>query len=442
MPSPRPKKLTHTFVKNIARPGRYGDGRGGHGLSLLVKRMVNGRWSKTWSQRIRINGKYAYPGLGAFPVVTLADARAQAEDNAKRVHRGEDIMTERCAIPTVEQAFDRVIATRSPTWTGRQTVGNWRRAQTYCKPISSRLISDVTSSDVLDIIRPLWLPKPTTARDIRTKLSNVCQWAITEGYRDTDPASPSITRHLGKQPRPVHHRSLDHNRVGGALALVRDADAWWAEKHCLLFLALTCVRSGEARQATWDEIDWETSTWTIPAAHMKGDDTHVVPLSSQAIEILTYAKERTHGRGRIFPPQRGGKLMQAARLSKVMRTLEIPAVPHGCRASFRNWAAERETRIPRPAAEMVLAHRPSNAVVQAYQTSDFFEARKPIMQEWADYLSETMGQVISPEDQVAEMDAGATDLNGPTMDGMADIAGLEQALGKLFSNKTVDDLTA
>ena len=105
-------RLTHTFVKSVTRPGRYGDGRGGLGLSLLVKKTVAGRCSKTWSQRLRINRKITTMGFGSFPVVTLADARIRALDNARRVNQGEDILKPPPIIPTVDEAFDIVIEQR------------------------------------------------------------------------------------------------------------------------------------------------------------------------------------------------------------------------------------------------------------------------------------------------------------------------------------------
>ena len=73
----RPKTLTAAFVRTVNKPGRYGDGRGGYGLSLLVRATRNGRLSKTWSQRLYINGKAAMVGLGSYPIVTLAEARAK-----------------------------------------------------------------------------------------------------------------------------------------------------------------------------------------------------------------------------------------------------------------------------------------------------------------------------------------------------------------------------
>jgi len=86
----RPKMLNARFVKSVRRPGRYGDGRGGYGLSLLVKPTSTGRMSKTWAQRLYINGRAVNLGLGAYPLVTLKEARAKAFDNRRRLARGMD----------------------------------------------------------------------------------------------------------------------------------------------------------------------------------------------------------------------------------------------------------------------------------------------------------------------------------------------------------------
>ena len=85
--------------------------------------------------------------------------------------------------------------------------------------------------------------------------------------------------------------------------------------------------------------------------------------------------------------------MTDSRLSKLLRNLHVQTVPHGFRSSIRTWAAE-ETSLPEPAAEMLLAHTPDPAVVKAYRTTDFFKHRKPAMQEWADFLTQTMGPTI------------------------------------------------
>ena len=108
-----PKRLSATFVKTVTRPGRYGDGRGSHGLSLLVKPMKLGGRSRTWSQRLRINGKPVSIGLGSFPVVSLADARKAALENRRAIARGHD---PRSSVPTHAAAGERVVAIHYASW--------------------------------------------------------------------------------------------------------------------------------------------------------------------------------------------------------------------------------------------------------------------------------------------------------------------------------------
>ena len=391
----RPNKLTHAFVNSVTTPGRYGDARGGHGLSLLVKHTtIPGRWSKTWSQPLHINESVVTVALGAYPAVTLAMARAKVLENAALAAQGIDPRAPKQSIPTLDQAFDQLIAMRTPTWTGEKTAGNWARAKRFCQPIGSMLVSDIKPTHVLEILENPWTANPPTAREVRSKLSSVFQLTITQGHRDSDPANRHITQHLGRQPRQSHHESIDHTKLGSALKLVRDADTWWAVKMALIFLALTCTRSAEVLKATWDEFDLDSEfpTWTIPASRMKNRLAHTVPLSTQAVEVLLYAEEKTDGVGLVFPAQRGGPFMRGVMLSKLLNKLKIPCVPHGLRSTYRNWAG-RNPDIPFAPAEMVLAHAPSNAVVAAYLNDEFVEERQPIMQRWAEYICGPMGTV-------------------------------------------------
>ena len=392
-------KLTYTFVRSVAKEGRYGDGRGGFGLSLLVKKTSNGRWSKTWSQRLHIGkarGEYT-PGLGSFPLVTLADAREKAFENARLVKQGVDIRKPPTHVPTVAEAFETVIALKEPGWRGEKTKASWTRSLRQSGKIASIPISEVTSADVLKVITPLWNEKGATADMVLSHLSSVMKWSIVEGHRATNPALKNITYNLSKRTPSHHHESLPYPLLGGALATIRDSGAWWSTKYCLLLLAFTGLRSGEAREATWDEINFETSTWTVPADHMKAGVEHRIPLSTQAKQVLHHAREQS-GRSKdlIFPPKGPGKYIESPRLSALLLDLNVQTVPHGFRSSIRTWAAE-ETSLPEPAAEMLLAHTPASAVVKAYQTSDFFKHRQPVMQQWADYLTETMGPVIQAE---------------------------------------------
>ena len=189
-----------------------------------------------------------------------------------------------------------------------------------------------------------------------------------------------------------YHPRLNPGELGAALQLIRDSAAWWAEVCCLLLVAFTVTRSSEARSATWGEIDWETSTWCIPAARTKAGRPHAVPLSSQAMEILTYVKERTNGEGPIFPAKRSGGCLASARLSALMRRLGIPATPHGIRSSFMNWAMERP-EIMQTTAYQVLAFKLHPPDLAAFLDGESFRERRRVMRMWADGLTETIGPV-------------------------------------------------
>ena len=194
-------------------------------------------------------------------------------------------------------------------------------------------------------------------------------------------------KHSNPQPSP------DHSLMGSTLAQVKDADAWWADKSCLIFMTLTCVRSKEAREAIWDEVDMDADTWIIPGSRRKTNVSHRVPLSTQAKEILDHARTQTDpSESRIFPPQRGSEYIRTTNLSKLLRKLEIPASSVGFRGSFLNWARE-QVYIPEHVASMALGLLPPAAVRKLHRPVDFFQERQTVMQEWADYLTETMGPV-------------------------------------------------
>ena len=396
----RPSRLTHKWILNKAKPGRHGDGRGGNGLYIRITERNGGRITRTWGQRIRINGKPTNLGLGPFPTVSLAMARAKAADNVRRVKLGEDIRKPPPKTPTLHEMIDQTIAARARRVKDKGTVDRWYRHKARCAPIGSKPVSDVSVSDILGVVEPLWAESSRNAVNLREFLFTVMRRAVRLGYRTDNPASADITEDLGRPTPPVHHESLPHADVGHALAIIRDSIAWWAVKYGLIFLALTSVRSDDARAAKWEQFDLESDdpAWHIPET--KNGLPHDVPLPTQAIEILLYAEAMTGGgHGLVFPAKRTKGIISRDQFSNLMRDLQIPAVPHGFRSSFRNWAGG--SGVPDPVAERVLAHKAKDQIVAAYLNSPFIEERTPVMQLWADYIAETMGAVISPQDQDA-----------------------------------------
>ena len=205
--------------------------------------------------------------------------------------------------------------------------------------------------------------------------------------------------------------ALPHGEVASALEAVRASKATTALKLAFEYLVLTAARSGEVRLATWDEIDTRGHVWTIPVTRMKANRAHRVPLSERALEILATARTLADGNPLVFP-NRWGNCIKDTFLSQLLKALEIAAVPHGFRSSFRDWAAE-ETDHPREVIEAALAHVVRNQTEAAYARSDLFERRRRLMDDWSAYLAGASGQVVafSPADSAR---AGATHYQATT----------------------------
>ena len=382
----RPRQLSAAFVKTVKDAGAYGDGRGGHGLTLLV-RMGAQRITKSWYQRIRIDGQPVNVGLGAYPVVTLAEARAKALANARAVSQGQDPRQAVATIPTLRGCADKVIALHAGTWKdGGKSAKLWQASlDAYAMPrLGNKPVDRVTTADVMAVLMPIWNDKRETAQRVRQRLSAIFKWSVAQGYRDDNPAGDAIGAALptGGVKRE-HQRALAHSDVAGALRTIRNASAWPATKLALEFVALTACRSGEVRGAKWCEIDLEGRVWTVPAERMKAGKEHRVPLSGRALAVLNEARGLADSTGLIFPSATGRMLSDSA-VSKLMRENGIDAVPHGFRSSFRDWCGD--TGVAREVAEACLAHTIKNEVEAAYARSDLLERRRTVMQSWAHYV--------------------------------------------------------
>jgi len=386
----RPKKLSAAFVKTVTRPGRYGDGRGGHGLSMLVKPTTTGRLSKTWSQRLRVHDQPVNMGLGSYPLVTLAEARKQALENRREVIQGRDPRAG--GIPTFAEAVERVIAMHRGTWRpGGRSEEIWRGSmRQYVFPrIGSKRVNKITTADVMGVLLTddLWNQKRHTAQRVRQRIGAVMKWAVAQGYREDNPAGDTISAALPRNGhRVTHQKALPHGEVAAALEAVRSSTARPMVKLLFEMVVLTACRSGEVRLSRWSEVDLKERLWTIPGERTKTGREHRVPLSSGALSVLKEAKAAVGRRTTfVFPGTQGDKPFSAKALSRLVRRLEIEAVPHGFRSSFRDWCSE--TGVSREVAEACLAHIVKNKVEAAYARSDLLERRREVAQAWSDYVA-------------------------------------------------------
>ena len=375
------KALSAAFVRS-APPGRHADG---NGLYLFVQPTG----ARSWVQRLVIRGRRRELGLGAATLVPLAKAREEALANRMLARSGGDPLSEKRrvqGVPTFAEAAGRVLEQKRGGWRGRWHAQNWWRSmERYVFPrIGSRPVSEVNTADVLEILTPIWHSKAETARAVRQRIRSVLEWAIALDMRNDNPCD-RVLPVLGPQNDIVTHRqALPHQDVAAAIETVRAGSAQPAVKLAFEFLVLTATRSGEVRGAQWAEIDAAGRVWTLSALRMKAKREHRVPLCRRALEILDAARKLGDGNPLVFPMRRG-RPISASTLLKMLNDLRIPAVPHGFRSSFRDWAAEK-TNHPREVIEAALAHVVQNKVEAAYARSDLFERRRLLMDDWAAYL--------------------------------------------------------
>ncbi len=377
-----PKRLTAAFVKH-APLGRYYDE---HGLMLRVRPTG----SRQWLWRGTVHGKRVDLGLGGWPYTSLAEARAKAFQYRKLSREGEDPRTHyRSVVPTFAELAEKVIRLHAKGWRGGENERQWRNSLvTYAFPrIGAVPVDKITAREVIGVLEAddFWTQKPETARRVRQRIGAVMKYATAKGFRTGDnPAGAVIGAALPRNgTRKKHFRSLPHAEVAGALARVRNSGAWTGTKLAIEFMVLTATRPGETRLATWAEIDFETATWTIPEARAKTRKPHRVPLSPKALQVLSEALEIQDNTGLVFPSVTG-RAMANVTMTKLLRELDIAAVSHGFRSSFRVWCGD--TGVDREVAERALAHTVRNPVEAAYARGTMFERRRKVMDDWAEYI--------------------------------------------------------
>ena len=380
-------KLSATRARALRDPGRYSDG---DGLHLFINK--NGR--KSWVQRITVGGRRRDIGLGGFPTVSLAQARKRATDNREAIGNGKDPVADKRKLsnPTFGEAAHAVHEANKPRWRNGSHARAWiQTLERHAFPkIGNKPINTISRTDVLTVLTPIWSSRPETARRVRQRMRTIFRWAMANELIETNPAGEAIDGALPSMPKvKAHLRALPYQEVGSALRTVDASQTSPASKHCLKFLVLTAARSGEARGATWDEIDFEGATWTIPGSCIKAGMEHRVPLSDQALDVLMLARRLEDGSRLCFPsPLRPGRLLSDMTLTNILRKADLAdrGTVHGFRTSFKTWTME-QTDTPWAVGEAALAHQLGGSVEQAYARSDLFDRRRTLMQQWADYLA-------------------------------------------------------
>ncbi len=249
----------------------------------------------------------------------------------------------------------------------------------------------ISQKDVLAVLVPIWQDRNETARKCRQVMQNVFQWGMSHEYMQHNPAGEAIAGALPKG----RQTALTWQECPAAMETLQGG-AMTAARLCLLFTIYTAARSGECRGATWQEIDLDRQTWTVPASRMKAGKAHRVPLTGPALAVLEQARDLADGSDLVFPsPRKPGNPLSDMSLTKILRDtgdLAARCTVHGFRASFKSWSMD--TGKPREITEMCLAHAVGNQIEQAYTRVDALDRRRFVMSQWAAFLEGGAADVV------------------------------------------------
>jgi integrase len=373
-------RLSASTLKS-APVGKHADGGG----LWLVKRPDGGA---QWVQRVTPHGRRREMGLGAYPDVSLKEAREAATHNRALVRQGLDPIKERErrrreAARNIHMLTDIALdafESRKAELKGDGIAGSWfSPLELHILPKLGKVpVADIDQKDIRDTLSPIWHTKAATATKAINRLNIVMRHAAALGLDVDLQAVEKAKALLGKQRHtvinvpsvPWQDVPAFYQSLGGSITEL-----------ALRLLILTGARSGPLRNIHEDQIDGDV--WTIPAEAMKGrkDATNDfrIPLSTEAQRVIAEARKFARD-GFLFPSASRGVISDMT-MTAYMNRRGMKERPHGFRTSLRVWLAEA-TNAPHDVAEMCISHIVGSKTVQAYKRTDFLEQRKALMERW------------------------------------------------------------
>lgn len=384
--------INYKALINASEAGRYSTDI--KGLYFWIKDNGN----KYWLMRYAFQGKRHDLSLGAFPDVSIADAKKKATELRQQILSGINPKQTRieAITPEPEQKITRfdqfameVVQKKKIEWTNPKHAMQWENTlRDYAFPvIGHKSVDQITMQDILEILTPIWEKKTETASRLRGRLEWILAAATTKGLRTG--MNPALWRGLLETilPSPKkfqtvkHHEALPYLQLPSFMARLREQDCMSAL--ALEFLILNANRTSEVTDAQRSEI--VDGVWIIPADRMKARVEHRVPLCQRSMEILAIAAVK-QPESRFFFSIKNRKLSNMA-MSMLLERMKVNVTVHGFRSTFRDWVAEMTNHSPE-VAEMALAHTIVSKVEASYRRGNLLEKRRLLLSDWEEYCKQ------------------------------------------------------
>ncbi|MHA3055372.1 DUF4102 domain-containing protein [Acinetobacter sp. ANC 4633] len=381
-------------IKPLEKKKRYSDEKG---LYLEVT-PAGGRF---WRLKYRFNGRESTLTIGSYPEISLAQARRTRDEARIQLYKNIDpnaVKNERL------QQTDESILFKSLAMEWMEDRKAVIKETTYLRDLSvfekdlfpalgEMPIDQIKGKDILTCAKKI---EERGAQEMAKRsiplAGRIFRFAIRKGIIENDP-TPHLQEAL--KPRKVKHMArLDISEFPPFLERMDRYHGNPMIKTAIQLMTLTFVRTAELRMMEWDEIDFETKLWRIPAEKMKMAQPHIVPLSKQAIELIEGLRPLTGNKQYVFYNHSTAKPMSSNALLCVIRTMGYNGKMTG--HGFRGLASTtlHEQGYMHDAIEIQLAHRVGNAVSQAYNHAQHLEYRIKMMQDWSDFIDSLRNKIV------------------------------------------------
>lgn len=351
----------------------------------------------------RLNKKRHELRIGDTKLITPSMARAKALEYRLMLENGVDPKTEKQKYvnPVSSNgklfkeffpvAIEKIADTKQ--WQNPKSESQWRNTiKTYVLPvIGNRPLNAIKRDDIVEVLSPIWKTKPETASRLRGRIEAIFNLAIVMGLYDYP--NPAIWRGnlsfflapTSKVSTVEHHEALTFKDLKQFFIERYNSPVQSVSSLAIMFGALTATRVEEFVEMQWGEVDFKKKIWSIPPERRKDKKQypHRVPLSEQAMDILNRLDK---SKKFVFTGQSGvGHLAKGTPRQIIKKRFKYGTM-HGCRSTFSDWCAENG--MNETLREKSLMHATGNEVSQAYQRSDLLEQRRPLMQAWANALTD------------------------------------------------------